>query len=274
MSDLKQLKYLVKLVDDENEEIRRRIFVELESYGMQLEKFIIDEKIIPDQNQLNFLTLVFIKNRKKYLRQNWNSIFMIPDEYKQLEYMLDLIVKFQYGLAYTVSVSELLDNLADEFRIKFPEGNELQLSEFLFNRKNLKGTDTDYYNSLNSNLIYVLEKKQGIPISLALIYILTGARCGLKIEGCNFPGHFLAKTYRNNEVVLIDCHNGGRLIYEKDIPSVAENSVEAVIKVVRSKTYSNQIIRRVLNNLINAYTQEENKNSADFFKLMLASTPV
>lgn len=273
MPDINNLKYLVKLVDDESLEIRRDVLAELSKYGIGLEQALVDNDILPNESQLKFLTPLFIKLRKNYLKNNWDTIFTIPDEFLQLEQALDLIIKFQFGLAYSKKLGDSLDKLANEFRDKFPDGNELDLSNFLFEFKKLHGTDEDYYNPLNSNLIHVLENKSGIPISLALIYILIGHRLGLRIEGCNFPGHFLAKTFQNDEMVLIDCHNGGRLIYEKDLPLVVEESIETVVKIIRTKTYSNQIIRRILNNLVNAYTHDNNRELMDFFKRLIAITP-
>lgn len=274
MPDKNNLKYLIQLSDDPSWEIRKDVLAELAKYGVALERILADKNLELSEAQLKIITPLFIKNRRTYLKNNWETIFTISDEFIQLEQALDLIIKFQYGLAYSKQLSGNLDSLANEFKELYPDGNELELSNFLFEIKNLHGTDNDYYNPLNSNLIHVLENKKGIPISLALIYILIGHRLGLRIEGCNFPGHFLAKTFQNDEMVLIDCHNGGRLIYERDLPLVAEESIETVVKIIRSKTYSNQIIRRVLNNLVNAYTQDQNKEVADFFKMLIAITPL
>lgn len=274
MSDPEQIKYLIKLVDDESEEIRSKILEEFSSFGIGLEQILVDKNLNLTKSQQKILKPLFIKNRKKYVKNSWETIFTCSDENLQLEMALDLIIKFQFGLAYSKNLSYKLDQIADEFTFRYPHGNEFELSSFLFDVMDLHGIEDDYFNPLNSNLIHVLEVKRGIPISLALIYMLVGNRLDLRIEGCNFPGHFLAKIFQNDELVLIDCHNGGRLIYEKDLPLVVEESVETVIKIIRTKTYSNQIIRRVLNNLVNAYTHENDKVLADFFKGLIAITPL
>ncbi len=52
----------------------------------------------------------------------------------------------------------------------------------------LGGTETmDYGDPQNSNLVHVITRRAGLPISLACVYILVGQRMGLAIEGCNFP---------------------------------------------------------------------------------------
>jgi regulator of sirC expression with transglutaminase-like and TPR domain len=53
----------------------------------------------------------------------------------------------------------------------------------------------------NSCLNQVMDRKRGIPITMALIYIEVARRAGLRAEGVNFPGHFLVR-------VLPDHHTG------------------------------------------------------------------
>ncbi len=43
----------------------------------------------------------------------------------------------------------------------------------------------------HSNVHYVLHARQGIPISLAMLLLECGRRCGMQGFGINFPGHFL-----------------------------------------------------------------------------------
>ena len=43
----------------------------------------------------------------------------------------------------------------------------------------------------HSNLQWVMEHRQGIPISLAVLLIEAGRRSGLVCHGVNYPGHFL-----------------------------------------------------------------------------------
>jgi len=54
------------------------------------------------------------------------------------------------------------------------------------------GNRDDYYDPRNSFLNDVLERRTGIPITLAAVLIEVGARLGVRIEGVGFPGHFLA----------------------------------------------------------------------------------
>ncbi len=56
------------------------------------------------------------------------------------------------------------------------------------------GNRDDYYDPRNSFLNDVLERRTGIPITLAVVLIEVGARLGVAIEGVGFPGHFLVRA--------------------------------------------------------------------------------
>ena len=54
-------------------------------------------------------------------------------------------------------------------------------------------TSVQYEDPRNSCLNEVLDRRTGIPITLALVYMEVARRAGLHVEGVNFPGHFLLR---------------------------------------------------------------------------------
>lgn len=80
------------------------------------------------------------------------------------------------------------------------------LSDAFVRRLGFNGCDSDYYNPRNSYLDHVLTRREGIPVSLALVYLELGRRLDLRLVGVNFPGHFLVAVLEadGNEGVLID----------------------------------------------------------------------
>jgi regulator of sirC expression with transglutaminase-like and TPR domain len=273
MPDKSQLPYLVELLDDDSDEVRDEILKSLSNYGNQLEKDLFSFTQLFNSEKLSIVKPILDDNRRKWLYENWKNWQSLPTEYSQLEEAMDMICKFQYGFNYPEKITVLLDNLAEEFAKHNINGNEIDLADFLFKHKKLFGERDDYYNPLNSNLIYVLKKKRGLPISLTIIYILVAQRLGLTVEGCNFPGHFLAKVKVKRDIVLIDAYNNGRIINEDELKELSQDSVEAIIKIINLKTNSKIVVRRVLNNLINAYGQINDEKNKSFFIRLLNITP-
>ena len=238
MADRTQLPYLVSLLDDDTREVREEVLKGLSNYGSSLEEDLQEFSEALDTQKLDFLKPIIEANRRKWLSENWDSFKNYIEDNQQLEEALTLISKFQYGVTHPVKLSNLLDKLAEEFRTLYPFGNEIDLSNFLFNFKKIRGEREDYYNPFNSNLVYVIKEKKGLPISLACVYILTADRLSLDVKGCNFPGHFLAKTVVDGEDVFIDCFNGGKMLFEEDFQSVADETYDSISDILYKNIFA------------------------------------
>lgn len=70
-----------------------------------------------------------------------------------------------------------------------------RLVSYLARDRGYAGNADDYYSADNSDLSVVLERQQGIPITLAIVYIEIGAALGFDLRGIGFPGHFLVGRY-------------------------------------------------------------------------------
>src|SRR5579862_4226172 len=63
---------------------------------------------------------------------------------------------------------------------------------YFFDELGFHGNAENYYDPRNSYLNDVIERRTGIPITLATLYCEIGRRAGLRAHGVGFPGHFLA----------------------------------------------------------------------------------
>ncbi len=160
-------------------------------------------------------------------------------------------------------MSRLLDDLAREFRESQCEKDVFALSEFLFHTKHLRGARNTYYNPQNSNLMYVLVKGQGLPISLACIYILVASRCGLRVEGCNLPGHFLALGYHHGKRFVVDCYNGGVVLLDSDLARLSSVAPVNTSDLGALECRAQVILARVLRNIANALRRIDDENTAE-----------
>ena len=79
----------------------------------------------------------------------------------------------------------------------------------LFEDLGLAGDREGYDDPLNSYLDQVLDRRRGIPISLSVLLIEVGRRCGVELEGVGMPGHFLVRDPTAPQL-LIDAFNGGQ----------------------------------------------------------------
>lgn len=271
MIDKNQLPYLLNLIDDDTDIVRIRVLDELTKYGLSLEIDIKECYSILSENSRLLIKPLLENNRREWFLSNWSKWEHESDDYNRLETAVNMISIYQLGLDRRSSLRYLLDKLTGEFLSSKHLNDECDLAYFLFEEKGLKGDKEDYYSPLNSNPVYAIEKKKGLPITLCIIYMLVGNRLGFKIEGCNFPGHFMSKIRIDDETVLVDCFNEGRMMFENNIRKLAKDSAYAVMDIVNMKTSTVSIINRVINNLINAYENQNDKTNAEFFRSILES---
>ena len=258
------LPHLLKLLDDDSKSIRNIVFQELRSFGSVLDEKLAELNIVLTPLQERLLFPLLEGNRRNLLRNQWPSWFSLNTESQKLEKAFDLIAEFQLGKQYGQRLGKLLDSLANEFRKKYKNVNEFNLAKFLFGRDGLSGTEMDYYNPQNSNLVSVILNKSGIPISLVSIYMLVGNRLQMEIEGCNFPGHFLARIFKGETLYLVDGYSGGEVINGEDIRRFAPPSSVNMEEFFHRKTTAFDIIERVIRNLIRGYQLSNNRVNSYF----------
>lgn len=81
----------------------------------------------------------------------------------------------------------------------------------LFGDEGFTGNVTDYYDPRNSYLNEVLDRRTGIPITLAVLTMEVGRRLGVPLSGVGMPGHFLLRD-RVDPDVFVDPFARGRLL--------------------------------------------------------------
>src|SRR3984893_11407172 len=106
------------------------------------------------------------------------------------------------------------------------------LNAYLFDEQGFTGNRERYEDPSNSFLNEVLERRTGIPITLAVVYMEVARRAGIQIEGVNFPGHFLMRyppmsRAGSLDLILDPFHRGARLS-EHDCRRLLERHVGEV----------------------------------------------
>lgn len=87
------------------------------------------------------------------------------------------------------------------------------ISRHVYETLGFRGNESDYYDPRNSLLSDVLDRKTGVPISLALVYCEIARRASVRAEGVSFPGHFLVRVVgHGGDEVLVDPFYGGRVL--------------------------------------------------------------
>ncbi len=271
--DIKQIPYLIQLLDDDSEVVRAEVVKALKAYGPELPAELGKQTFEISPEGRKILDGILGAHKREWLRRAWGNWYKPGEDLAGLEDALALIAEFQsMGRSESGALSGLLDRLADEYRSLHSYSDDpLMLADFLFKTKRLVGaSEEDYYNPAHSNVIYVLEQKRGLPITLACIYILTGARLGMNITGCALPGHFLARAEYAGRTFYVDGFHSGRVLSAKAVLDLYATSGTANLQeVLKTAADVRIIIRRVLTNLAYAYEKREDHENSRFMADLL-----
>ena len=85
---------------------------------------------------------------------------------------------------------------------------------FIYRELGFAGNAADYYDPRNSWLNDVLDRKVGIPITLAVVLLEIFARAGVEAAGVSFPGHFLVRSPGPIGPLFVDPFDGRILTRE------------------------------------------------------------
>jgi regulator of sirC expression with transglutaminase-like and TPR domain len=139
------------------------------------------------------------------------------------------------------------------------------LSSYLFEEQGLRGNKQDYYDPRNSYLNDVLDRRLGLPITLAVLAIAVGTRAGLPVFGVGLPGHFIAKAVQRNEEVYFDPFNGGQVLSIESCALLVEQMCGVPFEVTPAALQAvspGALLARLLTNLKGAYLRLGDFNRA------------
>jgi len=173
----------------------------------------------------------------------FEQLAALPDESIDAAVGAALIARDAYA---TLDVGELLGELGDlasplgegALALVSPAEQADTLSKYVFENLGFRGNDQDYYDPRNSLLPDVLDRKLGIPITLALVYCEVARRAGVLARGVSFPGHFLvsidspntsggganAASSREHAPIILDPFFGGRRMDNAALQKLLERS--------------------------------------------------
>jgi regulator of sirC expression with transglutaminase-like and TPR domain len=91
------------------------------------------------------------------------------------------------------------------------------LAKVLASTFSYQGDRVTYDDLQNANLMRVIDRRKGLPVALAILYIHAARSQGWAIEGVNFPGHFVVRLHNAGRAVIIDPFAGGEACSTADL---------------------------------------------------------
>jgi regulator of sirC expression with transglutaminase-like and TPR domain len=173
-----------------------------------------------------------------------------------------------------------LDAHAELVRLRLDAGDPpavgtARLHDVLYRELGYRGpTAAEFSDPANSQLDRVLDRRIGLPISLAVVEIETARRFGLSLTGIGLPGHFIIG---GPDGALFDPADRGRSLTPDDCQALIRRSIGEGVLLnagMLRPTGARQILARILRNLRAAHLARHDWPAAvDAIDLLLVLEP-
>ncbi|XP_046622269.1 F-box only protein 21-like isoform X2 [Neodiprion virginianus] len=244
--------------------------------------------------------------RQNCLREEWQAYINLPAKDQILERGAVLVAQWsqpELRISYS-SISATLDRIAEQVKEYLREQNPSHpifstskeqfelwklaniddnqwsgvnsrqvitaLCEVMFKRLCFHGNSEMFYSSENSFINRVLEKKHGIPITLAIVFESIARRLGVRCEPVSFPAHFLLRwkekytlpESEEDESFYIDVFYDGQLLTKNSCPKISGTSRCPIQRYnIHNAATAIEVIGRMANNLEVAGRQRTQLNN-------------
>ncbi|MBM3537618.1 MAG: tetratricopeptide repeat protein [Alphaproteobacteria bacterium] len=138
--------------------------------------------------------------------------------------------------------------------------------------------DRETYDDLrNADLSQVIDRRRGLPVALAILWLHTGRAQGWTMAGLNFPGHFLIRLDGPGESLILDPFNAGRTIGTPELRALLKSFAgeKAALEPEHVAPLSNRAtLLRLQNNIkIRLLNAEEPAKALPVIERMLLIAP-
>lgn len=266
-----ELRALISLLSDDDQKIVSMVWDNLLRLGADSLPYLEEVAEHPDVRLRLRARHVAAQIHTGILETQFMALAACEEEDFDLEEALCVVARIEHPKLDSAQVRRQLDELAGELRPQMPrvapprERIEI-LNQFLFREKGFHGNTRDYYEPDNSFIHKVLERRTGIPITLAAVMILVGRRLNLPLHGVGLPKHFVVKYEDPAMELFVDPFNGGRIFTRKECIQMLTSDGyylrESFASEYLAMNSPRDIIIRMLRNLVLIYRKLRDNNRA------------
>lgn len=151
------------------------------------------------------------------------------------------------------------------------------LAEVIAGDLGFEGDRDTYDDPANADLVEVIDRRRGLPVSLSILYVATARRIGWQADALNTPGHVLVRIGPDTAPVLVDPFNGGALVDSGQLASLLTNMLggAAVPLAEHVAPMSNRsvLVRLLTNQATRAEAAGEVERALELYSRMTTIAP-
>ncbi len=150
------------------------------------------------------------------------------------------------------------------------------LAAVLAGRYEFTGDTETYDDPANADLISVIERRRGLPVSLAILYVAIARRIGWPAFALNTPGHVLI-AIGDGEAVVTDPFNDGAFVDEQQLRSLLGvalgRPIESVAEHIQPMRNRDVLVRLLMNQASRAERAGDHERALTIFNRITLVAP-
>lgn len=271
--DNKEIKALLALLDDEDQEVLEHVEEKIMSYGDVIIPYLEQEweqNFNPDvQKRIEDLIHSLQFESLKVRLKEWHE----RKEHDLLEGMW-LVATYQYPDLSLDGLRAQLEQIYYEAWLEFktdahPFDQIKILNSVIFGKLKFRANTKNFHAPANSMINAVLETRKGNPISLCVLYMLVAQKLKLPVYGVNLPSLFILTYKAEDRQFYINAFNRGLIFSKPDIDNYIQQLKIQPLDMFYQPCSNEDIIRRVLRNLVVSFEKLKDYEKADEIKVLL-----
>jgi len=215
------------LIDDETPVVRDAVVQQLKNFPDEGKAFL--QEILDGRDPLLAKHAQEINKSLGWADVIGDFVEFIRSQRYELETGWFLLDRTVYPDFQATSATLFMDKLADRVReLVAPPLSPRQtcsvLNRVLFHEYGFRGSGKNFENPENSFLHRVLDRRQGLPITLSVLYLLIARRIGLELDPIGLPGRFMVGCFAEERPFYIDAWSGGKILELEQMENFLEHS--------------------------------------------------
>lgn len=152
-------------------------------------------------------------------RETLTGIGAQPDAEIDLAEAALALAALEHPRAGLTPYREHLQAIADDVGTALTAGTVIvdALNEVILNGHGYTGDTQTYDDIQNANLMRVIDRRKGLPVSLGILYLHAARAQGVAADGLNFPGHFLIRLDDGGARRIVDPFHDGQIRVAPDL---------------------------------------------------------
>jgi serine protease Do len=257
-------KAVLAKIDEQLKELKPSLFPDpklvesLQLHGDEGRK-VLAERAEAMKKESELLQRLAAAVHERNVQTELQQLFAAGDAKADLFEAAMLVAKLDNEELEVAPYRKQLERMAREIRERLPKKATPKeriklLNDYLFTENGFRGSRSDYENKANSYLNNVIDDREGIPITLSVLYLELAKRIGVEdMVGIGLPSHFVVQHRpKEGEQQFIDVFEGGKPMSRLEAELIVRfnersRSQDEALEPMTKR----QIVMRMLTNLLN-----------------------